>query len=199
MTIAAGCNAQYRDFNTFNHQGYPTENPTQHMNVLLWTMKIKGLSSSEKLVLGKIVGETVCRELYYTFISQKNIADDLEITTRTVTSAIKKLQELNWIAVKRSDRAPYRNITDFNVERIMALGTKHSDKQGVKKETKVNSCHLDGETMSPYNTSKIKDTSKEVSNKDSVAPKLGATPDLEKLRLKILEKKKPHKIRRTTG
>ncbi len=197
MTFASGCNARYQEnivnlnrvkrkiydnFNNFNHQDPPTTNPIEQRNILTWVMSnTPKLSLAQRSVLCKIIGETVCRGFYYTFISQQKIADDLGITTRTVTSAITKLRELGWIATKQSDRKPYRNITDINVE--MTLGKKS---KGAKDHSETISLHK----------STLKDTPNGVSNS---SPEIRTTEGREKLRAKISHKKKPHKIRRTTG
>ena len=197
MTFASGCNTRYQenivnlnavkrkiydDFNNFNHQDPPTTDPIEQRNTLKWVMSnTPKLSLAQRSVLCKIVGETVCRGFYYTFISQQKIADDLGITTRTVTSAITKLRELGWIATKQSDRKPYRNITDINVE--MTLGKKS---KGAKDHSETISLHK----------STLKDTPNGVSNS---SPEIRTTEGREKLRAKISHKKKPHKIMRTTG
>ena len=205
MSFASGCNARYQenivnlnrvkrkiydDFNNFNHQDPPTTDPIEQRNALTWVMdNVRGLSPPEKLVLGKIVRETVCRGFYYTYISQQKIADELEISRRSVVYAIKKLQELDWIAIKQSDRKPYRNITDFNIEKLMALGEKYSKRkksQGEKDRCAPHAQHK----------STLKDSSNEESN---CSPEIRTTEGREKLRAKISHKKKPHKIRRTTG
>jgi DNA-binding MarR family transcriptional regulator len=82
----------------------------------------------EKNILLKIVGETVCRGLYYTFLTQEEIAEDIGCTRKSVYNALKTLIREGWIATQQSQKYTKRNIIDFNVAKAMALGTKHTRK-----------------------------------------------------------------------
>ena len=205
MNIAIGCNTQYFDnitnlnevkrkiydgFNTFNHRDPPTTDPIEQRNVLTWVMdNMSGLSLSESAVFCKIVRETVCRGYYYTFIPQKKIARHLGISERSVVSAIKKLQELGWIAFKRSNKKPYNNITDVNIEKIMALGKKGTELAKIRNEERSSA------NFAPIKRT-LKDSSYEESNCSSDS---FTTEDKEKFREKVSRKRKSHKKMRTTG
>ena len=127
----------FPDFNVFNHIDNPTTDPIMQRDIIAATMRnTKDLSSTEKLVLLEIATETVCRGFYYTFITQKEIAEHLGCGLRSVEGAIKKLIEEDWIAVKRSEKYTRRNVIDFNVERVMPF-TKNPEKYNKPQKLRV--------------------------------------------------------------
>lgn len=141
-------NKIYYSFNTFKHKDAPTKDPVIQRTILENVMdNTPELSGLARCVLLKIIRETVFRGQYYTFISQKQIAEDLGCSDRSVRNALKELKEINWIAVKSSGKKPFRNCIDFNVKRAMVLGKKFQLKRGreenfsssIKKESKIDS------------------------------------------------------------
>ena len=177
----------YDNFNFFEHNTPPTTDPILQRNILVAILAhTPELSCAERDILACIASNTACRSYYYTFMSQEEIAAETGRHRVTVARAMKRLQELEWIKYARTNKQRRKNITDFNVDKAMALGGK---KGRYSKKTDYNEKSHCSETLQPNTKEDSKGSSKEEPYRT----------DFRSMEQEILEraKQKPKKPRMT--